>query len=245
MMITLTDLKQIPLFQHLSERETTHLLESLEQRTLPTGSILFNMGDPGDELYIVGEGRVAIYVPSAETPGSEQPIRIFEAGEALGEMALIDHQPRSLSARTLEPTTLFVLTGEEFQRLLIAQPELALSVMMGLSDRVRYTTEFLNEVRSWVQRVAQGNYDRAWRPAWDYTDPSIAALAAEFTQMAAQVQQREEALRRELAQLRIEIDETKRKRHVEEIVETDYFQTLQAQARRLRQEQKGSSESDT
>ncbi len=236
-MINTADLKQIPLFHHLSETGLTCLLEALETRILPAGSILFNMGDPGDELYIVREGRVAIYVPNAETPGKEQPIRIFEPGEALGEMALIDRQPRSLSARAMEPVTLLVLTGEAFRQLLAAHAELALSVMTGLSDRIRYTTEFLSEVRIWVQRVAAGKYDRALRPAQDYSDPSIVALAAEFTQMAAQVQQREEALRQEVAQLRIEIDESKRKRHVEEIVESDYFQSLQQQARRLREGQ--------
>ncbi|OQA23326.1 MAG: Cyclic nucleotide-gated potassium channel [Chloroflexi bacterium ADurb.Bin360] len=236
-MLDSTALKNIPLFAYLSDAELAQLHPVLTERRLKAGDILFNMGDLGEELFIVREGRVAIYSPNPETPGNEQPIRIFDPGEALGEMALIDRQPRSLSARALEPAVLLALTGKEFHRLLGAHPELALSVMSGLSDRIRYTTEFLNEVRGWVQRVAAGKYDRTLGTNQGYADPSIAALAAEFTQMAAQVQQREEALRQEVLQLRIEIDDSKRKRHVEEITGSDYFQSLQQQARRLRSEQ--------
>lgn len=236
-MLDSTVLKNVPLFAHLSDAELAQLQAVLTKRCLNAGDILFNMGDAGEELFIVRQGRVAIYVPNPETPGKEQPIRIFESGEALGEMALIDRQPRSLSARALEPAVLLALTGEEFHRLLAAYPKLALSVMSGLSDRIRYTTEFLSEVRGWVQRVGAGKYDRAGSANQNYADPSIAALAAEFTQMAAQVQQREEALRQEVLQLRIEIDDSKRKRHVEEITGSDYFQSLQQQARRLRSEQ--------
>ncbi len=233
-MLSSTALKSIPLFAHLSDTGFGQLQTVLRERRLNAGDILFNMGDPGDELFIVHQGRIAIYVPDNEAPGKEQPIRIFNPGEALGEMALIDRQPRSLSARALESTELLTLSGEEFRQLLGAHPELALSVMGGLSDRIRYTTEFLNEVRVWVQRIAAGKYDRAVAAHQNYADPSIATLAAEFTQMAAQVQQREEALRQELQQLRIEIDDSKRKRHVDEITGSDYFQSLQQQARRLR-----------
>ena len=229
-------LKTIPLFAHLSEAGLAHLQSALTERSLSAGEGLFEMGDAGDEMFIVRTGRVAIYMPDREAPAREQPIRIFESGQVLGEMALIDRQPRSLSARALEPTWVWVLNGEDFRQLLAAHPELALSVMHGLSDRIRYTTEFLNEVRTWVQRIAAGKYERAVSTSREYADPSVAALAAEFSQMAAQVQLREEALRQEVLHLQIEIDESKRKRHVEEITGTDYFQSLQQQARRLRTE---------
>jgi signal transduction histidine kinase len=117
----------------------------------------------------------------------------------------------------------------------------ATAVMGGLSDRIRYTTEFLSEVREWVKRVAEGRYDREFKPQADYQDRSIAALAGEFAQMAAHVQKREEELRQEIMQLRIEIDEAKKARQVSEIVESDFFQDLQSKARRMRQ-QKSESE---
>ncbi len=234
-MTDVAQLKNILLFNRLPESALNDIAAACRLRALAAGEILFAMGDPGDELYIVQQGRVAIYTPDAAKPGAEHPIRIFEADEALGEMAIIDKQPRSLSARALEASAVLVLTGDDFRRLLLAYPDMALGVMAGLNDRIRYTTEFLSEVRDWIQRVAAGQYDRTFAASKDYQDRSVTALAAEFAQMAAQVQQREEDLRREVQELRIEINETKRQKQLEEITETDYFQTLQNQAKKLRE----------
>ncbi|MBN2389513.1 MAG: cyclic nucleotide-binding domain-containing protein [Anaerolineae bacterium] len=233
-MTEITGLKTILIFNRLPEAALNEVAAALKSRMLADGEVLFSMGDPGDELFIVNAGRVAIYTPNPEKPGEERPIRIFEAGEALGEMALIDNQPRSLSARALEPAEVLVLTGDDLRQLLRAYPDMALAVMAGLNDRIRYTTDFLSEVREWIQRVAAGQYDRSFAASKDYQDNSIESLAAEFAQMAAQVHQREEELRKEVMELRIEINEAKRQKQLEEITETDYFQTLQSQARSLR-----------
>lgn len=253
-----TSLRNVYLFSRLSDERLTEVESALKERTLSQGEVLFNQGDPGDELFIVKEGQVAIYSPSADRPGQEKPIRIFRHGGVLGDMALVDGQPRSLSARAETNATVLVFGGSEFRRLLRADPDLAFAVMFGLSDRIRYTTEFLNEVRGWVSRVTQGEYNReeflsevrSWvksvaegdyeeaiKPTTTARDENIATLAAEFAQMAAQVQKREAQLRREIAQLRIEIDHAKRRQEVEEITGTDYFQNLRAKAKELRQVQ--------
>lgn len=224
------------MFGRLSQKALEEIAALVQTRRLVPGEVLFHQGDAGDEMFIVGEGSLALFLPNPEEEGKERPIRIFAPGDALGEMALIDRQPRSASARALEPALLLVLAGDDFRRLLRQYPDMALGVMSGLNERVRYTTDFLVEVREWVKRVAEGDYQRGFQPGTDYRDRSIATLAAEFAQMAAQVRRREEALRREIEQLRIEIDEAKKQRQVEEIVESDYFQSLRAQARRLRQQ---------
>ena len=227
-------LERIQIFSRLGKGALQEVRAVLKTRSLARGEILFNLGDAGDELYIVQRGRVAIFMPSEEKPGEERPVRIFSSQEALGEMALIDHQPRSMSARALEPSELLVLTGQDFQGLLRQHPDMALAVMGGLNDRIRYTTQFLGEVQNWVKRIAEGKYDRDLAADTDYQDSSMASLAADFAQMAAQVKQREEKLRRELKKLRIEIDQSKRERHVSEIVESDFFQSLTEQAKKLR-----------
>ncbi len=255
-MIETSKLKEIPLFSRLSEATLTQVASALEVRQYAAGEVLFHKGDPGDELFIVEEGSVAIYEPQADEPGQERPIRIFRSGESLGEMALIDCQPRTLSARAMQATQALVLEGTAFRELL-RDPALSLAVMTSLNDRIRYTTDFLGEVREWMGRVASGQHETAQffsdMQAWvrhlaegdyeeaevgKYRDRTMATLAAEFARMATQVKQREDALRREIAELKIEIDESKRKRHVDEITESDYFQSLKAQAKDLRQKRK-------
>jgi hypothetical protein len=62
----------------------------------------------------------------------------------------------------------------------------------------------------------------------------LAQLARVFSRMAVQVQAREQKLKEEVVQLRIEIDEVKRQKQVAEIVESDFFQDLQGKAREMR-----------
>jgi CRP-like cAMP-binding protein len=229
--------EDVDLFKKLSHKAHAELAALVRTRQLDAGEILFHLGDPGDELFIIQEGRLALFASQGEDAGEdESAIRVLGPGEVLGEMALIDGSPRSLSARAVEPATLHVLAGDDFRDLLRRVPDVAFAVMSGLNERIRYTTTFLTEVRKWVQRVAEGEYDRRIEPRDTYEDPSIAALAADFAQMAARVQEREEALQEEVErlQLRIQIDEAKRERQVEEITGSDYFQLLKQRARNIR-----------
>lgn len=248
-------LKNSYMFSRLSEERLAEINISLKSQELKAGEVLFNMGDPGDELFIVEAGQIAIYSPNKENPGQEKPIRIFREGSILGEMALIDRQPRSLSARALEPSRVLVLGGNNFRYFVEQDSNMAFAVMYGLSDRIRYTTEFLNEVRSWVGRVTQGDYSsdqfldevQGWvkqvsKGEYEETiqlkyhqDQTLSSLAAEFAKMAAMVQQREKQLKQEIAQLKIEINEAKRKEDVAEIKESDYFRSIQAQVKAMRE----------
>lgn len=228
-------LKEMSLFSQLPDSALAEMAAALLPRRLAAGEILFNQGDPGDELIIVEQGSIAIFVPTEGAPGEGQPIRIFHAGELLGEMALIDRKPRSASARAEEPSMIRTLNGEKFRALLNQNADMAFSVMAGLSDRIRYTTDFLGEVRQWVKRIAEGNYQApAGVEARAYHDQTLAELAAEFARMAALVRDREETLRREVAQLRIEIDQVKRHQEADRIMGSEYYKSLKEKAQSLR-----------
>jgi CRP-like cAMP-binding protein len=229
----LSALRHIGLFQRLPDAALERVKATLIPRDLDAGDILFNMSDPGDELYIVRTGQIAVYVPHPEHQEEERPIGFFEPPDVLGETTLIDRQPRSLSARAVVPSQLWALTARDFLVLIQDQPQVALAVMGGLNDRVRYTSLFLSEVREWVKRIAGGQYDRDFKPDIAYDDPFIAVLAAEFAQMAAQIEKREQELRSQVLHLQIQIDTAKGERYVSEITESDYFQALRANARKL------------
>jgi len=228
-------LKSVTLFSQLSDAALAEIAKALKPRHLAAGEILFNQGDPGDELLVVRQGKIAIFVPTAGAAASGQAIRVFQSGEMLGEMALIDRKPRSVSARAEEDSEILTLSGDAFRQMLTENPETALSVMAGLSDRIRYTTDFLGEVRTWVRRIADGDY-QAGKGATPqlHRDPTLSALAAEFAQMAACVQAREETLRQEVTRLRIEIDEVKRKQETAQIMSTEYYQSLKEKVKNLR-----------
>lgn len=86
--------------QRLSGLEINFLTSLSQERKLGSREVLFNEGDPGDEMYIVLEGRVMIYkdIPG----GGEEALAFLERGDYFGEMALFDREPRSADAKADE-----------------------------------------------------------------------------------------------------------------------------------------------
>ena len=230
-----TLLKQSPIFKTLSDEAIDKLAVGLKTRSLSAGEILFNLGDPGSEMIIVQKGKIAIYMPESGHPQTGQALRIFQSGETLGEMSLIDRLQRSASARAETRAVVATLDSETFKHLLEDHPDLAMEVMSGLSNRIRYTTDFISEIRQWVQRLADGNY-QSIQSSSPLQDSSLSALAADFVRMAAQVREREEKLKQEVVQLRIQIDENKRRQEVSQITESDYYLGLKEKLKALREQ---------
>src|SRR5690606_16014272 len=136
---------------------------------------------------------------------------------------------------------------DDFRALVRDDPGMALAAMSGLNDRIRYTTDFIGQVRRWIEHMAAGRYQaeefHAQMQAWVQTmnasgtadrDETLSALAGEFVTMASRVREREQALEREVEQLRIEVDAAKRERQVSEIVDTEFFASLRDKAASMR-----------
>lgn len=229
-------LRNNDLFNKLPDEILVEMSNLFTSHQLEAGEILFHQGDPGDSLLLVTEGEISIFAPIEGEIGNEKPIRVFGPGEILGEMSIIDDQPRSLSARAEKPATVLALDQQEFKRLLRDHPDMSISVMAGLSDRIRYTTDFLNEVRQWVRRVSSGSYQTGQisERSDDLQNETIAVLAAEFAQMATRVQEREDELRKQVFELQIEIDEAKRRQEVEEILDSEFYRDLKEKAKSMK-----------
>ncbi|MEM7115469.1 MAG: HAMP domain-containing protein [Chloroflexota bacterium] len=94
-----------------------------------------------------------------------------------------------------------------------------------------------------AEQVADGNYtlDLVSDAATYFADETD-RLAVVFQQMVGKVATREQNLKEQVQQLRIEIDDVKRTQQVSEIVETDFFQDLQSKARAMRKRRGSDSE---
>jgi CheY-like chemotaxis protein len=98
--------------------------------------------------------------------------------------------------------------------------------------------EYLENVRlvtAAAAAVEANRFDLASLDAVSTRADALGQLARVFQRMAREVHEREERLRQQVQDLSIEIDEVRRARQVAEITETNYFQTLQEKARRLRE----------
>jgi HAMP domain-containing protein len=87
-----------------------------------------------------------------------------------------------------------------------------------------------------VEKIGEGNYDQKMLPVnTARLQDEIGTLTEVFGVMAAKVYQREQLLRQQVAQLKIEIDDAKRQNQVSEIVDTDFFRDLQSKAKKMRE----------
>jgi CRP-like cAMP-binding protein len=136
-------LRKIPIFEDLEEEDLARLEAALVRRRYPKGQVIFHKGDEGGSLYVLQQGRVKVIIPSPQ--GEEVILTILSAGEILGELSLIDGEPRSATVEALEETEALCLRREDFLRLLSIRFEAVLGVLKVLSRRLRDTDALLAE----------------------------------------------------------------------------------------------------
>lgn len=129
-------LAHVELFSSLDKRELQTLAKSSQERTYSAGTTLFSQGDSGSGLYILKSGKVSITQRSG-AQGAEKEINTVGAGETLGEMALLDDQPRSATVTAVEDVTALLLPVWEFRGVIKSHPDIALKLLATLSRRLR------------------------------------------------------------------------------------------------------------
>lgn len=127
------------LFRGLVPQAIERIAAIAGEETHGAESYVFREGEIGDKLYLILSGKVRI---SRTLPGmGEEALAILGAGEAFGEMSLIDDVPRSADARVHEKARLAVITREAFEDLLFLHKDLAYEILWNfiktLSGRLR------------------------------------------------------------------------------------------------------------
>jgi CRP/FNR family cyclic AMP-dependent transcriptional regulator len=105
-------------------------------RSFKAGEIIFRQGDPAEELYIVKSGKVEIRLGNRLLDTLPE-LSIF------GEMALIDHRPRSATAVAATDATVVPVSEKQFLFLVSRTPHFAVNVMRVLAQRLRTTNSVI------------------------------------------------------------------------------------------------------
>jgi serine/threonine protein phosphatase PrpC len=137
-------LKQMPLFRHLTYKEIIRVLNVTEVREYAPGQEIIKEGTPGEEMFIVLRGKVRLHKNGAF-------ITHLAAGSHMGEMALVDRGPRSVSATADDRSRVLTLRRREFYQIIRKDPSLSVKLLWSfvqvLADRLRKTTEDLSGAR--------------------------------------------------------------------------------------------------
>ena len=136
-------LGKIHLFSGIHSKGLERIASICSEETYRLGDVVFREGDVGDKLYLILEGKIRI---SREVAGmGEEALAVLGAGQAFGEMSLIDDFPRSADARVHERCRLLALTKEALEDLLFLDKDLPNEILWNfvriLSSRLRETND--------------------------------------------------------------------------------------------------------
>ncbi len=138
-------LAKVAFFDGLTPEALAMIAQVTTEEVYPSGTRIFQYGEPGDKLYIILEGKVRIF---REVGGmGEEALAVLAPGEVFGEMALLDESPRSAGALAHEKCRLLVITKDAFDDLLFLHKDLAYEVLWScvrmLASRLRETNDKL------------------------------------------------------------------------------------------------------
>jgi serine phosphatase RsbU (regulator of sigma subunit) len=129
-------LRAVPWFEHLDATILDHMAAHLGQRHLDAGEVLFHQGDTSYDCFVILDGSMEVLT---FVNGIEHRLEVYDSGQIIGEMALIDRSPRSATVRAVDASYLVVITESDFKTLIGSNPELAMSMLRNSTTRVRNT----------------------------------------------------------------------------------------------------------
>ena len=143
-------------FRDLPPEKLDELARTVQSKVARPNEIIFNEGDPPDAFYIIGSGRVRLFVSHKDR--MERELSVRGPGDHFGEVALLAGDTRTTNAKSLVETQLVVLSKEQFDSLLRDYPHLS--------------RNFVREMRGWLlkdQEIIEEEADaviRASRVFW-------------------------------------------------------------------------------
>jgi ATP/ADP translocase len=129
-------LKGVELFEAIPASKLSRVAQIAAEVRLPDAARIFNEGDHGDSLFIVVDGSVRIH-------RGERDLAVLGKGDCLGEMALLDREPRSADATVTAAAVLLEIPQEGFYEVMAANPEIMNGIIRLLTARLRRANEKL------------------------------------------------------------------------------------------------------
>jgi cAMP-binding proteins - catabolite gene activator and regulatory subunit of cAMP-dependent protein kinases len=129
-------LKSVDLFKSIPAENLSRVAQITEEVRCDDGESIISEGEFGDSLFIVVNGNVKIHK-------GEKEITQMGEGSCIGDMALLDGEPRSADVTATEETTLFKIEQEGFYEVMGGHSDIMEAIIKNLSGRVRNMNEQL------------------------------------------------------------------------------------------------------
>lgn len=123
-------LRRIKLFRAISVSDSIVLLASMRRRNVDSGDKVFAQGENGDTMVVVLDGILRVEV--TDMNGNTATVGKVEAGEVVGEMAVLDPAPRSASVVAATDCELLELSRADLMGLRRRAPSAAAAIVGGI-----------------------------------------------------------------------------------------------------------------
>ncbi len=107
-------------------------------RHYPAGTVLFQEGDAGDEMYVIHSGRVEL---TRRFKDRTNVLAVLPPGEFFGEMAIVNNRPRSATATVLDDAQLLVIDSRTFEAMIRGKPEISVRMIKALAGRLEQANQ--------------------------------------------------------------------------------------------------------
>jgi CRP/FNR family cyclic AMP-dependent transcriptional regulator len=134
-------LKDVGLFQFLDDTERAGLAAQLQIVHFKAGETLFQIGEPGDALYVIRKGAVEAFFKN--DTGERITLETVTAGGFIGELSLLDRGPRSANVVAVKDTEALRLDRQNLETFLGLQPQAAMDLLAAMGKRMRFTADRL------------------------------------------------------------------------------------------------------
>jgi CRP-like cAMP-binding protein len=143
----ITFLLEAPMFGDLNPTELSQIVHIMQVQRVRDGSPIFREGDPGDAWFVIFDGAAEVF--KHDDFGPPRRIATLATRACFGEMAILDHSPRSATVTARGDATVFRFPRDQFEDLLregnLAAYKLVYEMAKVLCQRARNTTQQLTE----------------------------------------------------------------------------------------------------
>ena len=120
----------VPLFQSVSKKGIRAIVSAADEVDVPAGKALVEEGEMGRHMYVIVGGEAIV------TKGDRRLGRLGP-GDFFGELAFLDHAPRSATVRANTDMTVMILGPREFDVIVEREPAIAKRLLETMARRVR------------------------------------------------------------------------------------------------------------
>lgn len=126
-------LARVKFFEGFSDEDLRRVSELSDEVEVEAGDVVVDQGDPGTHCYVILSGSASVYVRG-------EHVATLEAGSMVGEMALVDHRPRTATVVADVDLDLLRFRSDAFAKLLEEMPKASERVMSLLRARIQQDT---------------------------------------------------------------------------------------------------------